>query len=388
MSDHPKRLGTFREVTWNLAPAYLETDESGLIQKGRGYNGLIESLGYDIDDFDDVYSLLKSLGADNDSINSVHDAIKEISSGEDYTHMTNKEFDFDLNGYHYHLTAFRKKDGFIGFHFGDQTETTLRKRQNEEKISTARELFHRAKNLFSGYGLIILAMKKLEKYSHNPEVAKSIEYLKTITESIGSVSYALDAMHGILVSEESDRPFNPRYVKLFEEIVEPTYEIFSPKAVARKITFDRRLRKEDPDIFADKEKMQEVFYELFSNAMKYGEDGMTISCGYRVIKEEGNPIGKTIIFWNTKSYVEPENIDKIFEEYWTTKGTGLGLAQVKKIIEEEHKGNVRAESGFDESIKDTYMKIEMDLYDDSYLLEKGLLNKKLYYPIITSTPKI
>ena len=124
-----KKLTTFREVTWNLAPAYIEADREGRILKGRGYDGLIESLGYKIDDFDDVYSLLKTMGSDKESIDMVYEAINEISSAEDYVHMTNKEFDFDLNGYHYHLTIFRKKD-------------LARKRlQQQENFSTGQRAF-------------------------------------------------------------------------------------------------------------------------------------------------------------------------------------------------------------------------------------------------------
>ena len=48
---------------------------------------------------------------------------------------------------------------------------------------------------------------------------------------------------------------------------------------------------------------------------------------------------------DTGSGIPPENLDRIFEPYFTTKegGTGLGLALARRIIL-EHRGSIRAEN--------------------------------------------
>jgi signal transduction histidine kinase len=48
---------------------------------------------------------------------------------------------------------------------------------------------------------------------------------------------------------------------------------------------------------------------------------------------------------DTGSGIPPENLDRVFDPYFTTKedGTGLGLALARRIIL-EHRGSIRAEN--------------------------------------------
>jgi len=51
------------------------------------------------------------------------------------------------------------------------------------------------------------------------------------------------------------------------------------------------------------------------------------------------------VITDTGPGIPPENLDRIFEPYFTTKegGTGLGLALTHRIIL-EHRGSIRAEN--------------------------------------------
>jgi signal transduction histidine kinase len=52
-----------------------------------------------------------------------------------------------------------------------------------------------------------------------------------------------------------------------------------------------------------------------------------------------------MVVTDTGSGIPPENLDRVFEPYFTTKegGTGLGLALARRIIL-EHRGSIRAEN--------------------------------------------
>ena len=100
-----------------------------------------------------------------------------------------------------------------------------------------------------------------------------------------------------------------------------------------------------PVLFTEKIRIEQVFSNLISNAVKYTrEDSPFIKIGYKELDQfyqfsvEDNGIG-----------IEEEYHDKIFEIFQTLRekndneSTGIGLAIVKKIIGEQH-GTIKVNS--------------------------------------------
>lgn len=90
----------------------------------------------------------------------------------------------------------------------------------------------------------------------------------------------------------------------------------------------------------DEAKMQQVFLSIFKNAIE-----AMIPGGHLQITLANQRVGRAyevqILMKNDGAPIPAEHADKLFEPFFTTKrsGTGLGLATVKKIIE-EHQGHI------------------------------------------------
>ncbi len=92
------------------------------------------------------------------------------------------------------------------------------------------------------------------------------------------------------------------------------------------------LPDNDSQIFCDREQCEILFYNLIFNAVQELEkEGGTISI--RIIEQDNSIIME---FKDSGLGIPRENLDKVFEPLFTTKqrGTGLGLASCKNIIEQ------------------------------------------------------
>ena len=94
----------------------------------------------------------------------------------------------------------------------------------------------------------------------------------------------------------------------------------------------------------DEAKMQHVFLSIFKNSLEAMSPGGHLSVTVKLQKGRRSEVAITIK--NDGVAIPPEHVDKVFEPYFTTKrsGTGLGLATVKKIVE-EHQGQISIASG-------------------------------------------
>jgi two-component system sensor histidine kinase PilS (NtrC family) len=98
----------------------------------------------------------------------------------------------------------------------------------------------------------------------------------------------------------------------------------------------------------DQNQMRQVFWNLATNAFDAMPDGgkLTIATGSRHI-DAGGRKGDVVevAFQDTGEGIAPENLDKIFLPFFTTKkeGSGLGLAAVHRIVD-LHGGWIKVES--------------------------------------------
>ncbi len=96
-----------------------------------------------------------------------------------------------------------------------------------------------------------------------------------------------------------------------------------------------------PDVSFDKDKMKQVFLNLFLNALGAMDKGGVLIVKVCPVNEQWLRIEIT----DTGTGIAKEDLGRIFDPYFTTKplGTGLGMAIVQKILTAHH-GEINLES--------------------------------------------
>lgn len=107
------------------------------------------------------------------------------------------------------------------------------------------------------------------------------------------------------------------------------------------IVFSVNSDRDDLVIKADPGQMEQVFINLFHNAVEAMDGAGTLRAD---VESQGDVINIRVA--DSGKGIPPDALEKLFEPFFTTKdkGTGLGLAITFNIIQ-KHGGEIRAESG-------------------------------------------
>ncbi|MDQ6747816.1 MAG: ATP-binding protein, partial [Candidatus Dormibacteraeota bacterium] len=138
---------------------------------------------------------------------------------------------------------------------------------------------------------------------------------------------------------------------LEEFVVDTAFrEVFTVvKALAGKkgIELTVGVEPDDLTIYADKGKVKQILYNLLSNAIKFTPEAGTITVEAR-LRQQAQDVVVTVA--DSGVGIPAEHIDKIWGEFYMIqgehqkqKGTGLGLALVKRLVE-LHGGNISVTS--------------------------------------------
>jgi len=126
-------------------------------------------------------------------------------------------------------------------------------------------------------------------------------------------------------------------------VLDDTLQLLEPQLRRSQIEIVRRYDKNAPQAYANAGKLQQVFTNLILNARDAIPDGgrIIVSTG---TAEDGSLFAEIS---DTGIGIAPENVAKIYDPFFTTKGvgrgTGLGLAVSYGIVQ-EHAGRIAVES--------------------------------------------
>ncbi len=247
--------------------------------------------------------------------------------------------------------------------FYEEVKRTQEQLFQAEKMATigtmADGLSHQINNRFNALGLIAAdtadTLNILDKNNLSSECQNTLSQIKNALNRIeDNVKSGGEIVKGLLkYSRPGQEGFEP--VSL-DTIIDSALEMAQYKVKLNEIEIRRNYDKNLAKIKVNLTQLQEVFFNLIDNAYfatKQRKEELKeenykgcidfsakILDGKCQIKVSDNGIG-----------VKKEDFDKLFTPFFTTKatankGTGLGLFVIKKIISDNHKGNISVESTY------------------------------------------
>jgi two-component system sensor histidine kinase HydH len=222
--------------------------------------------------------------------------------------------------------------------FKDMTEVQELKREverNQRLASLGRlaaGIAHEIRNPLSSIKGFATYFK--ERYREIPEDLKTAEIMIQEVERLNRViSQLLEFARPVTIQK---RPTS------IQSIIKHSLRMIERDAEERAVRVMTELSDAVGEVSVDPDRLNQVFLNLYLNALEAMEDGGTLSVA--LLQGEASR-GIKIVVSDTGMGIPKEDLEHIFDPYFTTKqsGTGLGLAIVHKVIE-SHKGEIRVES--------------------------------------------
>ncbi|MFV1974995.1 MAG: sensor histidine kinase [Candidatus Scalindua sp.] len=163
------------------------------------------------------------------------------------------------------------------------------------------------------------------------------DYLKTICDE----TYRCKSIISKLL--DFSRRQEPVFGKVdINSIISDVVKLLGRQKEVEKLNIELNLHIEPVIIYGDSNQLKQVVINMIMNAINAIDDYGKISISTST--SDGSAL---MIFEDTGCGIESDNLDKVFEPFFSTKppgkGTGLGLSICYGIIE-EHKGNISISS--------------------------------------------
>jgi signal transduction histidine kinase len=129
-------------------------------------------------------------------------------------------------------------------------------------------------------------------------------------------------------------------------LVEEVLTVLHGELLQRRILVETRLGVGLPEVVANRVQLQQVILNLLVNAADAMNSVAERDRVLKVTSEKQNPASVLIKVEDSGPGVEPKDIERIFEPFYTTKteGMGMGLAICRSIVE-SHGGRLTATPG-------------------------------------------
>jgi two-component system OmpR family sensor kinase/two-component system sensor histidine kinase BaeS len=175
------------------------------------------------------------------------------------------------------------------------------------------------------------------------------QHINDALEETRLLSRLVNDLQTLSMAETGQLPLN-KTTFLVGDLIRDLSSSFSPQAMTLGIQLEEKIGDPDQKLTADYVRLNQVFSNLISNALRHTSEGGSISLETERIAGERTRV--RIRIRDTGEGISPEDLPFIFDRFWrggksrTREGhasSGLGLAIAKQLIH-AHGGTIEAQS--------------------------------------------
>ena len=222
-----------------------------------------------------------------------------------------------------------------------KVESELREQLvNAEKLASLGEMASKIAHEINNPLTIIMAQADLQLLEDN-----SAELRETFGQIIESAVQIQHLTRGYM---DLGKPEQMKMSNIIlGEVIRSTINALKPIGSLTYIRIKEEYIDNEPEIIGDASRLEQVFRNLLLNAVDATSNSIEkeIIVGTK-LSEDGRSVDAFVS--DSGVGIDPENLDKIFQHYFTTKkkgvGTGLGLVICKEITEIIHGGELTVQS--------------------------------------------
>ena len=222
----------------------------------------------------------------------------------------------------------------------DKLEIALKKAE-DASLAKTQFLHNMSHDIRTPMNAILGYSKLMEDELKGKDLPKISEYVDKLQKSGNILLSIINNILDMARIESGRMEVDENYANI-EDIRQRLFDMFEDEAKKKNIDVKYTLNIEHKHVMADVTKVEEIFVNILSNAVKYtpSNGSITVDVDELECNEPGYMVVRTSIM-DTGIGMSPEYLDKIFESFsrerttTTSKisGTGLGMAIVKKYVD-------------------------------------------------------
>jgi two-component system nitrogen regulation sensor histidine kinase NtrY len=199
----------------------------------------------------------------------------------------------------------------------------------------ARRLAHEIKNPLTP---IQLSAQRIRKHVRS----RTAELPRIVEECTGTIIEEVDSLKSLVdeFSQFARMPTVATRRQPLQPLLDATLELYD--GLFKELTLEKRFTSHLPEVSLDPDLIRRVFINIIDNAIE-----ATSGKGHVLVTTAYEPKAHVVLveIADNGPGIPPEDRDKLFVPYYSTKrrGSGLGLAIVNRIVA-EHRGRIRVES--------------------------------------------